>query len=508
MKKTRLLVLMLALALLVCGAIGITASAENEPALTLKKNVSFVDTPSLVFAVEGVEAEADVELRVYASAEATEYYTATAIEGGVVIDEVEYPAFYLAGIYPKDIANEVYVKAVSGDKESAMLRYSILEFALEGIDTYKGVNDELAAFYQNIIDYSSGIQKYLGDKFVGVNAADYNYVKVEDGTIGGYSTAVLADGEYEVTLTGSAPAGLTHVGWTVGSTEFTGNTVTISESCTVTPKYQASVVTLQPGEKFDDGRVVDAASGYITNSSGTNTRIRYYKTNSGTAGLQSGDAIEIVNDPANSGNKVLKFTDGSTESYTSVHIQASPDYAEYSSDNKDNKGVKTTFETLLYIEEYPELSFTNNQTVAQPMFTQSGRSTALQFNITYSTEKGKFYFAPTSTGAVMTTLFTDSNYFSANEWVAIRFEWYQYDLRAEQDAIIKLYINNVHAANITPPTAMLEASGTSGESLHGTKDVDHMMWKGFSTSRAVMYFDNLSIYDAYIDQTIVETPAE
>ena len=499
---------MLALALLVCGAIGITASAETEPTLTLKKNVSFVDTPSLVFAVEGVEAEADVELRVYASAEATEYYTATAIEGGVVIDEVEYPAFYLAGIYPKDIANEVYVKAVSEDKESAMLRYSILEFALEGIDTYKGVNDELAAFYQNIIDYSSGIQKYIGD--TDTNVADYNYVKVQDGTIGGYSTAVLADGEYTVTFTGSAPAGLTHIGWTVGATEFTGNTVTISESCTVTPKYQASVVTLQPGETFDDGRVVDAADGYIKNSSGTKTKIRYYKTNSGTVGLQSGDAIEIVNDPANSGNKVLKFTDGSTSNYTSVHIDASPDRVEYSADNKDNKGVKTTFETLLYIEEYPDVSFTNNQTVAQPMFTTGGRSTALSFNITYSTEEEQFYFALTTagTGAALTETFTKSTYFNANEWVAIRFEWYQYDLRAEEKAIIKLYINNVHAADITPPTSMLTAKGESGESLYGTNDVDHMMWKGLSSSKAVMYFDNLSMYDAYIDQTIVETPAE
>jgi len=533
-KYSKIIVFALSLALIIGAAVGIVAnaeSAESAPEI-LAKNIEYGDTLKFMVAIdsESVGGEGKtVTFSVYEGdpdnngkmlgKSATAVYKDTS-ETNLGVD-FAYIGTATYGISPLAYGENYYL-VVECDGAKTVTQYSAIEYFLErlyGDDIINATEEKellQKEIYENAIAYGSSVQKYAAyeGKFSGTNVADYNYVKVEGGTINGASTAVLADGEYTVTFTGSAPAGLTHIGWTVtvgeDSADFTGNSVTVSESCTVTPKYQSSVVTLKPGEMFDDGRVVNATTGYITNSSGTNTRVCYYKTNTGIAGMQSGDAIEIVEDPdaSKSGNKVLKFTDGSASDYTSVHITASPDYYEGSSDNKNNKGIKTTFETLLYIEEYQDNSFFNSQTVAQPMFTYGGRSTALQFNITYSTENGKFYFAPNSTGAVMTTLFNESNYFSANEWVAIRFEWYQYDLRAEEQAIIKLYINNVHVANITPPAAMLTAKGTSGEELYATKDVDHMMWKGVSTSKAVMYFDNISMYDAYIDQTIVETPAE
>ncbi|MBQ8688744.1 MAG: hypothetical protein IJ515_00060 [Clostridia bacterium] len=465
MKKTRLLVLMLALALLVCGAIGITASAETEPTLTLKKNVSFVDTPSLVFAVEGVEAEADVELRVYASAEATEYYTATAIEGGVVIDEVEYPAFYLAGIYPKDIANEVYVKAVSGDKESAMLRYSILEFALEGIDTYKGVNDELAAFYQNIIDYSSGIQKYIGD--TDTNVADYNYVKVEDGTIGGYSTAVLADGEYTVTLTGSAPAGLTHIGWTVGATEFTGNTVTISESCTVAPKYEASNnPVMSDYQTFSD----------IT-LNGT-TLVGTKKMNKvSVATLKTGETVEIADDPTDAANKVLKYVD---------IVQSSGASAIRVGEAQVSQAI-STFEARVYIPSADYKHEGTREYIGQWGFYKGGdKKTA--FDISYDAENN-FVISCSNTeendsieGSATYKVDADTIF---DQWVVIRFEHHNSTDTTKIKTLV--YINNqlVLTCNRYKDAA----------------DVNNFRVCGYSSSAGTVYFDDMSF-------TEVAFPAE
>lgn len=531
--STKILAAIFAVALLVGACFALSVSADDTPTVSIAgKNVDFQDKYTIAFAVEASDDNVEVELLYYLedpalNSKATAYQ---AVKGATA----NYAnVFYTHGVSAQNITDEIWAKAhiVDTDVYSDVVKYSVAEYVYSRLYKHDIINateeSDLVekAFLESFVEFASNAQAHLEKEEAGTLAKNYYYAYVQDGTLNGGDNSELFDPSVSALATlayiGTAPEGKKFDNWTVitytaegtsTTTAENGDTVTLTGHTVITPNYEseADVSTLNAGEAFDDGRIVNATSGYVTNSSGTNTKVRYYKSNTGTAGLQTGDAIEIVADPdaSKSGNKVLKFTDGSTSSYTSVHINASPDYYEGSSDNTNNKGIKTTFETLLYIEEYPDRSFTDSQTVAQPMFTYGGRSAALQFNITYSEENGEFYIATSTSGATMTTLFTGSNYFSSNEWVAIRFEWYQYDLRAEEEAIIKLYINNVHVADITPPDAMLTANGTSGEALYATKDVDHMMWKGVSDSMAVMYFDNISMYDAYIDQTIVETPAE
>ena len=156
MKKIKIFVFVIALALLISGVIGVSTSAQSEQSLSVvKKNVSFTDTPTLVFAIEAVGVRADdIELRVYDSPDSTDYYTANAMSNQV-IGGIEYPAFYVKGVYPKDISKEVYVKAVAGDVESEMLKYSVLEYALEGISTYSNLEgkERLLSFYQSSVIY-------------------------------------------------------------------------------------------------------------------------------------------------------------------------------------------------------------------------------------------------------------------------------------------------------------------------------------------------------------------
>ena len=266
MKKIKLLVLALSIVLLTVCAIGISASADGKPSLSIaKKNVSFLDTPTLVFAIEAIGVEADdIELRVYNAPDATEYYTASTMSNQI-IGGVEYPAFYIAGVYPKDIANEVYVKAVSGNVESEMFKYSVLEYALEGISKYSGVEgkERLLSFYQNIIEYSSDIQYALSlsGKFDGINASDYNYVKVSGGTINGFSTATVADGNVTLRLTDNVPSGKKHVGWSVtagdDSRTVSGNTIEITDSCTIAPIFEVANNTLTDGMVFSEDTKIE-----------------------------------------------------------------------------------------------------------------------------------------------------------------------------------------------------------------------------------------------------------
>lgn len=254
MKKTnniKILVLVISLALLICGIVGVTVSAESETAsetsavnadaslAVYKKNVSFQNAPQLVFAVayENVEPET-VTLDVWYGEKSGDATNVTSF-GNVTVDGATYLGFAVEPADPKDIDKLVYVQAKSGDVVSEVERYSILEFAWAGVMT--SATDEEAADYYNIIDYSKSVQKWLtaSGKFNGTPVENYFYVRAEGIALdaSGYDSGVFTS---PVTFT----LGESELGWSVTTyangkktteTMAAGDEITVSAStiCTV-----------------------------------------------------------------------------------------------------------------------------------------------------------------------------------------------------------------------------------------------------------------------------------
>ena len=223
MKKTntiKILVLAISLALLLCGIIGVTVSAQNDDASApatassdvalevYMKNVSFQNSPQLVFAVAYENCDSSsITLDVWYGEKNGEAQSVTSF-GNVTIGGKVYPAFAVNPINPKDLDTVVYAQAKSGDVTSEVERYSILEYAWSGVMTAK--TDAEATDYYNIIDYSASVQKFLGSKFDGTPVANYFYVKAEGVALdeSGYDSGIFTA---PVTFT----LGESELGWSV-----------------------------------------------------------------------------------------------------------------------------------------------------------------------------------------------------------------------------------------------------------------------------------------------------
>ncbi len=196
MKNKKLLVLILSLALLISGilCISVSAKAEADPTEVsiYKKNLSFVNSPALAFAVAHDGAASKVSLNVWNSEpnedQAADYVVTESSAQN--IGGVNCSVFYINGKNPKNISEYVWVQAVAGYVKSEVVRFSILEFALAGVAG--GVDVER---YQSIIDYATSAQKWLGYTDAnGKTADEYVYVTIEGGTADGYSAGVYPKG--------------------------------------------------------------------------------------------------------------------------------------------------------------------------------------------------------------------------------------------------------------------------------------------------------------------------
>ena len=196
MKKTKLLVFILAAALMISGivGIGVSATGETNTQVAVKSaNLSFVNEPALVFAIEHDGTRDTVKLNVWDSepedGQAPDYvvdsYFLQTIGG------VEYTTFAVKGKNPKNVYDYVWVQPEADGVVGKVVRYSALQYALGGV--FKG--DEFADMYQSIIDYSAAAQKWT--EYVDVNgktADEYVFVAVNDGTVDGYANSVYPIG--------------------------------------------------------------------------------------------------------------------------------------------------------------------------------------------------------------------------------------------------------------------------------------------------------------------------
>ncbi len=200
MRKSKFIVLALALVLLIGSAFALTAMAEDAtPTLEIaSKNLSYEDNIKILFAVKAENTDgADVKLNFYEAdpadnAELTPkvltaaYTPADSSEVGIAGHYV----FFTPGLAAKFVNKQVYVQAtatVGGTEyKSEVARYSIVEYCHEMIA--KESTDATAdAKYMDVIEYGAAIQSFLTEdgKYSGALATDYKYVTIDGGTLDG-----------------------------------------------------------------------------------------------------------------------------------------------------------------------------------------------------------------------------------------------------------------------------------------------------------------------------------
>ena len=475
MKKTRFLVLVLALMLLIAGAVGVSVAAEGEPSLSIaKKNVSFTSSPILVFAVEadGVAKE-DIELHVFESKEATEYYNATYL-GDETIDEVTYHTYYIDAVAPKDIANEVYVQAVAGEVKSEKMRYSVLEFALEGIAKYAGVADKerVLAFYQSIIDYSSGIQYMLGEKFDGINAADYRYVDITNGTVDGKSNFITTDDIVTVSYTGTAikEGTTTFNGWKTtidGVKSTSGNAVKLGQ----VNKIEPNLVQLQNQGQEMDGRSL---------SSNKLSKLDFNNF------ITAGNSVKFVKDPVNSANTVLKIERTVSSGNPSFYI----DYTGNS--NLQFARTVLEFRILIVNDNNPE---TTEDNLVNSSFLQVGYATGNSILQSYNLNHDSNGYSQLAKRNESSYVLNGANdwydnsktHIKDNEWATVRLEYY--NTGVAETTRTELFINGVSCGSLN-----CYNNATANSKPCYEQDVHRVFFTGLSGINFTIYIDNPSLY--------------
>lgn len=233
-KNTKLLVLVLSLALMIGAVVGITAQAAESDPIILSQNVEYGGNYALMYAIKADSVKADeVTLAVYANAECTgeplwdKTVKATAENQETVKGTACY-VFTTAGIAAKDMDVQYYVKVTAGEGETVK-RYSVAEYLYERL--YKnGVafskeegNVKRAELYNTVLLYGKQAQDVLcnynnkteDDRTTFVTDMKYVFVADGAGTVDGtFESGIFLSGS-EVALKPSASI----AGWTLYNAE-------------------------------------------------------------------------------------------------------------------------------------------------------------------------------------------------------------------------------------------------------------------------------------------------
>ena len=259
MKKSKILVLSLCIALLACMAFAFNSAAAEEEGnvAILSKNVSYSSNIEMLFAVDATLEEADdVVVTYYFESAPDVIYTASlndvANPDTVFTDAegVKHPSFSTIGIPAKEYGEKVYVAAQmkGAAAEAEYVEYSVAEyfyeklFAGEYIYATEGADYNRKDLYLSYLRCGAAAQNVLindkhPDKAETV-VTKYNYVALGNG-VAGAESGFYADGE-SLTLTygGTAPANKQFSGWQIAKFDGLDATAEYSElsesSCTIT----------------------------------------------------------------------------------------------------------------------------------------------------------------------------------------------------------------------------------------------------------------------------------
>ncbi len=296
-KRTTLITLIVALALLVGSAIGIGVSAEGDGALDLyAMNVSYGDNVFVIIAVDTDVANAEnVEVSYTLGGES---YTATLWEGKTYTEGgVEYPLFFTRGIAPKDCGLEIVAEAHTKGADYTAKTYSVsvakylynLLYAQGKAEATEGEALEEKEFYESALSYIAGAEKVLHNQKVDASEArvpvtERSYVYATDAIINesGMSDILLAGATGTVTLTKNADAPADAIGWKVTSYTADGivnkvvafdTAIEIDATTVITPAFD-------PKYDFEDGTLPEGIT--VKDATGNS--------------LTSGAKVEVVNE--------------------------------------------------------------------------------------------------------------------------------------------------------------------------------------------------------------------
>jgi len=498
-KYSKIIVFALSLALLIGAAVGIVANAENSESAPeiLAKNIEYGDTLKFMVAInpESVGGEGKtVTFSVYEGdpdnngkmlgKSATAVYEDTS-ETNLEVD-FAYIGTATYGISPLAYGENYYL-VVECDGAKTVTQYSAIEYFLERLygDDIINATEEAALLqkeiYENAIAYGASVQKYAAyeGKFTGTNVADYNYVKVNGGTINGASTAIVADGDVTVALTEAVPSGKEHTGWsiTVGdeTAKVTGNTVTITDSCTIAPIFEAngSVETVSEGETFDNQPEA--------NSDG------YYAVNKviarGKKGTETDTAIfNVVADPKDSGNYVAQL--GKT-AYGVDNSKSATYLVSYTS--RKTAPSLIVFETKILINSIDATGSESDLTILQVGMSK-GATTSHLLNLKQDVDGGEYFYFSYGKEADGSTIAesNEANRVAFGEWAAVRIE--VENTGELETTVTRLYVNNIFAGEYT------------GGGSKSTNDMDSGAICYLAGFNPTVYIDNSSIKETSLAQ--------
>ena len=241
MKKSKILVLSLCIALLACMAFAFNSAAAEEEGnvAILSKNVSYSSNIEMLFAVDATLEEADdVVVTYYFQSAPDAIYTASlndvANPDTVFTDAegVKHPSFSTIGIPAKEYGEKVYVAAQmkGAAAEAEYVEYSVAEYFYEKLFAGKYIYATEGADYNRKDLYLSYLRCGAAAQNVLINdkypdkaetvVTKYNYVALGNG-VAGAESGFYADGE-SLTLTygGTTPANKQFSGWQI--TKFDG----------------------------------------------------------------------------------------------------------------------------------------------------------------------------------------------------------------------------------------------------------------------------------------------
>lgn len=257
LRSTKFIVLIISVALLVAGIIGISASADDAPTLEIySKNLSYGGTISIAFAVDAQNVDADaVELLIYTSeptdGAVADYTVSTST--AATVHEREALVFLTPGIAAKDMTKQIYVKAhavVNGaDVYSETERYSVAEYAYD-MQYRSKINDNFVRLGAALLEVGEQIQTLLPYNEDN-SPSDFYYVAAEGGTVDGkYSAGLFKKGE-TVTLnyTGEIPEGKIAIWNSEAGSVANGATVKASAHAVYTVEFKNGYV---PGAYYND----------------------------------------------------------------------------------------------------------------------------------------------------------------------------------------------------------------------------------------------------------------
>ena len=298
-KQLKLIVMILSLTLLVGAALGVAASADAEPKISIASyNVAFSGELHLFYAVDNSEvakagaetAKVGVQLSLDpAGTDGRKVYEAAA--STAKFKDTDYPTFYSFGIPAKNLDDVIYATPYAEYSDGTVIygdevAYSVLEYCYQMIlvdapaaaeageitaEKCKSMQNAL----RSLMTYGSDVQKYFGYE-TGNLPTDYYYIAAE-GTLNNGTEDVdyllyhKSEKPETITLThtGPAPAGMSFCGWKV--TYYTGNTTAIATTeavTTLTPARSAVYTPVYADAYTTTFDVLDINSANVTTAEG------------------------------------------------------------------------------------------------------------------------------------------------------------------------------------------------------------------------------------------------